>query len=196
MVSKKQLRQKLKIQYQKTDLSVLVSQAIKIVQNDPVFNQAEHILAYAPQFPYEIPFVEKLMQQNMEKNWYFPKIQKSPLVKEGLEGLIFHQVKTYSELKPGTFGVLAPSKFSPIFNPPNSTLDKGSSGNCYKSTILIPGLGFTNQGDRLGRGGGFYDRFLKDFPNLFKLAVIPEFALQKEIPTDPWDQAVHKVLTV
>lgn len=29
--------------------------------------------------------------------------------------------------------------------------------------VLVPGLGFTRQGERLGRGKGFYDRYLQDF---------------------------------
>ena len=43
--------------------------------------------------------------------------------------------------------------------------------------ILVPGIGFTRDGKRLGRGGGFYDKYLeKTLPQTLKIGVA--FSLQ------------------
>lgn len=59
---------------------------------------------------------------------------------------------------------------------------------------IIPGRAFTRQGKRLGRGGGWYDRIL---PKLHgpKWGVAFGCQIKKDIPTDPWDVQMNKVVT-
>ncbi len=62
--------------------------------------------------------------------------------------------------------------------------------------VIVPGLGFDPNGNRLGRGRGFYDRFLAR-PN-FK-GVFCGFALEEQvvdaIPAAPHDVPVHMLVT-
>jgi len=62
--------------------------------------------------------------------------------------------------------------------------------------IVVPALAFDRRGNRLGRGGGYYDRFLQragDRPALCGLA----FACQllDELPTEPHDRTVKMLAT-
>lgn len=62
--------------------------------------------------------------------------------------------------------------------------------------ILVPGLGFDLSGRRIGRGAGFYDRFLAD-PELAAATcgVCFEAQIVPRIPTDTWDIPVKAVAT-
>ena len=62
--------------------------------------------------------------------------------------------------------------------------------------VVVPGLAFDTQANRLGRGGGFYDRFLAD-PNLHARRCGFAFheQLLPEIPTDSNDQPVDMLVT-
>ena len=57
--------------------------------------------------------------------------------------------------------------------------------------VLMPGLAFTKAGDRMGYGGGFYDRFLADEPNHPTLALCYEFQI---VPSEEYDIPVDTVL--
>lgn len=66
--------------------------------------------------------------------------------------------------------------------------------------ILVPGLAFDTAGRRLGRGAGFYDRFLESFRQARRakaaaLGVCFESQLVPEIPADGHDQPVDGVVT-
>ncbi len=63
--------------------------------------------------------------------------------------------------------------------------------------ILVPGLAFNpHTGDRLGRGGGYYDRLLAHPAcQARRIALAHEFQLISEIPHEPHDQRVHEILT-
>lgn len=63
------------------------------------------------------------------------------------------------------------------------------------AAILVPGLGFTAGGERLGRGAGFYDRFLKNYPEALRIGVAFHDQLLAKLPTDPWDEKVDVILT-
>jgi 5-formyltetrahydrofolate cyclo-ligase len=62
--------------------------------------------------------------------------------------------------------------------------------------VLVPGLAFDVDGYRVGRGGGFYDRFLARV-DLVALRVAPTFDLQvrPRIPHDSHDRRVDVILT-
>ena len=62
--------------------------------------------------------------------------------------------------------------------------------------VLVPGVAFDKQGHRLGRGKGYYDRFLKMLPphvKCFGLAF--DFQIFKSVPTDEFDISVDRVIT-
>ena len=62
--------------------------------------------------------------------------------------------------------------------------------------VIVPGLGFDEQGNRLGRGRGFYDRFLAHPENrAVKCAVAFEEQLCPEVPCDPLDVRVDMLVT-
>ena len=52
---------------------------------------------------------------------------------------------------------------------------------------LIPGMAFDAAGHRLGRGKGYYDRFLTAHPDLYKLGVCFPFQRVAEVPVDEHD---------
>lgn len=62
--------------------------------------------------------------------------------------------------------------------------------------ILVPGLAFTTNGNRLGRGGGYYDRYLETWgARLYKIGVCLQIQLLPALPTEPNDQKVDIVVT-
>lgn len=60
--------------------------------------------------------------------------------------------------------------------------------------VIIPGLAFDKQGYRLGRGNGWYDRFLKN-KEAFKIAVSYDELLQDSLPHEAHDIKVDMVIT-
>ena len=52
--------------------------------------------------------------------------------------------------------------------------------------VLVPGLAFTRTGDRLGRGKGFYDRYLANYPGI-KIGLAFREQLLEDIPTEAHD---------
>lgn len=53
--------------------------------------------------------------------------------------------------------------------------------------IVVPGVAFDRQCNRMGRGRGFYDRLLKSTPNAFKVGVAFDFQLVDEVPVEAFD---------
>ena len=62
--------------------------------------------------------------------------------------------------------------------------------------ILVPALGFDRDGNRLGLGGGWYDRFVAQQPQAKKIGVAYAWALAENgIPVEPWDMKLDLVVT-
>ena len=59
---------------------------------------------------------------------------------------------------------------------------------------IIPGRAFSKQGKRLGRGGGWYDRIMPKM-KCPKWGVAFVCQIKKDVPTDPWDIKMNKVVT-
>ncbi len=62
--------------------------------------------------------------------------------------------------------------------------------------ILIPGVAFDKQLHRLGRGGGYYDKFLRQHPQAVKIGVGFDFQIyKKELPHAIWDTKLDTIIT-
>jgi 5-formyltetrahydrofolate cyclo-ligase len=62
--------------------------------------------------------------------------------------------------------------------------------------IWLPGLAGTPSGDRLGTGGGWYDRALAQArPDARRGLLLFDSEVVHELPTDPWDEPVHLLVT-
>ncbi len=61
---------------------------------------------------------------------------------------------------------------------------------------VIPGVCFDKSLNRLGYGGGFYDKLIPNLPkNVKKIALCFELQLVEKIPTEPHDSKVDKIIT-
>jgi 5-formyltetrahydrofolate cyclo-ligase len=62
--------------------------------------------------------------------------------------------------------------------------------------IMVPGLAFTRDGARLGRGGGYYDRLLAySGCRARRIGLAYDFQVVEALPVEPHDQRVHEILT-
>lgn len=62
--------------------------------------------------------------------------------------------------------------------------------------VVVPGLAYDRAGNRLGRGGGFYDRFLaRQDLNAWAVGVAFAEQIVENLPMDPYDRAVDLVVT-
>jgi 5-formyltetrahydrofolate cyclo-ligase len=141
----------------------------------PGFLCSERIAIFSP-LPGE-PDVEQLWQEGAPKFCY-PRVVGS-------------EIEFVDVLRRGD---LAPSAWnSAVREPP-------LAGTCVMppgiDLILVPGLAFTRDGQRLGRGGGFYDRFLAQLPaRTLKIGVCFDLQLVESIPVEAHDRPVNAVVT-
>lgn len=106
----------------------------------------------------------------------------------GLKGAIqwemeFREVSDLDLLSSGTFGIPEP-RDGPLLDPKEMDL------------LLIPGVAFDRQGRRLGRGCGYYDRFLP-LTDTRALKIAPAFSDQvvATVPVEEHDLSVDLVVT-
>ena len=94
------------------------------------------------------------------------------------------EIKDLSELESGKFGIPEPLECCPIVKKDKIDL------------ILLPCLAADEQGNRLGKGGGFYDRFCEKI-SCKKIILCPESLLteSKIIPTEAHDVTADAVAT-
>jgi len=62
--------------------------------------------------------------------------------------------------------------------------------------FLVPGIVWDERGYRIGFGGGYFDRLLAMArPNATLLGLAFDLQVVRELPPDPWDVPVHRVIT-
>ena len=80
---------------------------------------------------------------------------------------------------------------------------KFSEINCNKpfskekiDLVVVPGVAFTKSGSRLGRGKGFYDRFLKELPRRIKrVGLAYDIQITEDLPVAPHDSPIDIIIT-
>lgn len=118
-----------------------------------------------------------------EPDWIgleFPEGRIFACPRVGGDHLTFHRVNALAELVAGVLGTRHPADDAEVL----------SEGDL----ILVPGLAFDRSGRRLGRGRGFYDRFLAG-QSAFKLGVCFSGQVVEEVPREDHDAVVDAVVT-
>ena len=59
-----------------------------------------------------------------------------------------------------------------------------------------PAWAFDRQGNRLGRGKGYYDRLLPHLPTAYKIGICFPYQLVNDIPTDAHDIRMDEIITL
>lgn len=77
------------------------------------------------------------------------------------------------------FKILGPDELAPKADP---------------DVILIPGLGFTEKGVRLGRGKGFYDKYLHHYRGV-KIGICFSLQLEEMLPSEEHDVNLDYIVT-
>ena len=94
----------------------------------------------------------------------------------------YFRVCSVEDLQEGSFHILEPSD--------------ACGKVCWpEACMLVPGLAFSMDGKRLGKGGGYYDKFLDREPNHLKIALAYDFQLLERIPAEEHDQTVNYIVT-
>ena len=62
--------------------------------------------------------------------------------------------------------------------------------------IIVPGAAFDKNFNRLGLGGGYYDRFLPKAVNAKKIALAFDFQLTENLPTEEHDAQIDAIITL
>ena len=94
------------------------------------------------------------------------------------------QVRSMEDLQRGAMNVWEPHAHCPPID--IAALD----------IILVPGLAFTREGARLGRGGGYYDRLLSQPAcRAERIAVAFDVQIVDHIAVESHDQHIHQIIT-
>jgi len=185
----KQLRQHIRQQRRELDIqsrNEAVLQLCERIANNKLFKQSQHIAMYLPndgEMDLRL-LIEHAWEQN--KTCYLPVLAE-PNVKR----LWFIPYYPDSKLRNNKFGIPEPVHPRKMRMRKTLTLD----------LILMPLVAFDPQGNRIGMGGGFYDRTLAFLrtrqhwhkPNLVGVAY--EFQKIAKISCNPWDIPLQAIAT-
>jgi 5-formyltetrahydrofolate cyclo-ligase len=85
-----------------------------------------------------------------------------------------------SDLEAGVWGLRQPRVDAPVVVP---------------EVLFMPLIGFTAQGDRLGQGGGYYDRFLAAHPQTIAIGMAWDVQEVPELPLELHDMRLSAIVT-
>jgi len=194
--AKATLRALLKAQREQLTAAAVISASQKIIDqlcSQSFFINSYHIAGFWP-VGKEIDLrILYSRSESTNKCFYLPVIDNNNEMnakKEGTEPCLhFASYKNKDYLQKNRFGIYEPASLQFIQN--ITTLD----------LILLPLLGFDAAGNRLGMGGGFYDRALaclhqaKNVKRPILIGLGYEFQRQERLPTHPWDIPLQGVIT-
>ena len=147
----------------------------KLVRED-IYKNADLILGY-----YSVS-AEVSMDYLFEQAWKDGKKVALPVCLPGHE-MEFRIYTKQTVMEKGVCGIPEPA---------NSEVVDPSKVNAL---IVVPGVSFDADGNRIGYGGGYYDRFLKKYPDIPRVMLAYEMQKTVSIPYDGNDVPVDLVLT-
>ena len=143
-----------------------------LLEQLPVFQRAQNVLIYnnLPDEIHTLGFVRRWMGK---KDFFFPVVID--------DNLVFRKYHSATKFTSGSLNVPEPD---------------GEDLSDYSGIdlIIVPGVAFDTKFNRLGRGKGYYDRFLQRV-SAVKIGVCFDFQLLDEIPADIYDVKMDYIIS-
>ena len=128
------------------------------------------------------PGTEAILKTLLEKGRRvaLPRVTAKPDAHESY--MEFYEITSLDQLTEGAYHIMEPG------------------AQCRKAEIrdafmLVPGMAFTGNGKRLGKGGGYYDKFLALEPRHKTAALAYGFQIMEDLPVMVHDRTVDLVIT-
>lgn len=156
----------------KEDIAEQSSKVVAAVEQMPSFQSAKTVLIYYPTHN-EVDLLSLIKRYKKEKTFLFPVVHRKTMTACPYEG--------NAKMHRGKFNIPEPTT-----EPYVGDID----------LILVPGVGFDKRGNRLGRGGGYYDKFITRLGSKTLLVGVGyDFQLVEEVPANRWDKRLDYVVT-
>ena len=178
MEEKKEIRKKIfKARKEHTDAwirenSLRITEALTQL---PEYRNAERIMAYAD-YNHEV-----ITRYIIEQAWKDGKEVAVPKVFG--KDMVFYRLTDFSQLESGYFGIPEPK-------------EDGEKVSWEEAMMVMPGVAFDVNCNRVGYGGGFYDVWLKCYGSqVTACGLAYDFQLRNEIPFERHDRMMDIVIT-
>ena len=185
-ITKQELRQKIKIELSqnKQNFEKWSKSICQNIINSEFYQKAQIVYAYMA-LPDEVD-LSVLIDDALCKN----KTVFVPKVVPNSNKIIFFDYSK-CQFENGSFGILEPK---------TKNIDEEKIAGDQTAIFLVPGRVFGEDGERIGRGKGFYDIYLSNFLNTQKKSVLVAgvcFPIQigKQVPTTEHDIKMDQIFT-
>lgn len=174
-MTKQELRQAIRRQKQMSSGDD-ASETLRQLRQHPRLINADTLLLYSA-LQDEVPtqsLLDELVAQG--KTVLLPRVVSDT-------DMELRQYTGLQDLQVGAFGILEPT---------------GKLFTDYEKidVAVVPGMAFDKEGHRLGRGKGYYDRFLRLLPKTYKIGICFSWQLVDNVPTDEHDILMDQIMTV
>lgn len=174
-MDKKELRahiKTLKKQHSKEQLLEQSEQILAKLEQHPDFARAKIVMLYSA-LPDEVQTQAFLEKWHLKKKIILPTVVGDDII----------------PVEYGKDTAFAVGDFN-ILEPQNEPYTGGFD------LIIVPGVAFDHKGNRLGRGRGYYDRFLCQHLDVKHIGICFDFQLVDEVPAEPFDIRMDEVLSL
>lgn len=170
MESKKELRKKAKEIRNSLDIKKISEKIIENIQSLKIYKMAKNVMIFYP-LKHEVNLLALL---NDNKNFFLPKV-------EG-ENLLVCPYQKGDKLVESRYKSKEP-------------LTESINANIL-DIIFVPALTVDENFNRLGYGGGFYDRFLSSVnKEIIKIVAIPEVLISSKLPSEAFDVKIDAIIS-
>lgn len=174
-MDKKELRthiKSLKKQHSRESLLEQSKSILSKLENNKAFIEAKTVMLYSslPDEVYTHDFLEKWRN---EKKIILPTVVGDDIIPV--------ELSRDTEFATGDFNILEPQ-------------NEEYTGDY--DLIVVPGVAFDRNGNRIGRGKGYYDRFLCKHLDVYRIGICFDFQVVDEVPTEDNDIKMNEVISL
>jgi 5-formyltetrahydrofolate cyclo-ligase len=154
----------------KEKLEMYSKEAVQKIQRHPLYLQANNVGVYHP-IKNELNILSLLKDK---KSFALPVVHG--------DSMHYHPYQTGNDLVESELHIQEPITNKIV----DATLD----------LLIVPALAVTLNGDRLGYGKGFFDKFIDLNPTIKTLAVVTTFQVLKALPQSLHDKKIDQIIIV